>query len=481
MLLEGRMADTSPDKSSSTTVKRGLAASTKLQDETLPSTKTELSEHTRQLLSLRYDLLDRLGSGGMGIVYKARDRETGEVLALKILKSTLTDDATLMERFRNELRLARRITHHNVCRIYDFNRLEDSAFISMEFVDGNSLRELLNHPDRLEVPQVLHIARQICAGLGEAHIQGIVHRDLKPENVMLDRFGGVKLMDFGIARSLDTRSTATGSFLGTPAYMAPEQAEGKPVDRRSDIYALGLVLYEMFTGQAAFSGDTPLAVALKQIRDTPPSPRNLQPGLPVQVEYVILKCLCKDPAKRFQGVEEVEAALVAGATDYQRESLPAPDDGTVKQNSSPRFATDLVLFSLIQLLYVGFYLAALAKLERIDILTERFSPGWGWLMVVGVTVSALVGLAIRLYLLTAVAFHYPGLWGNFSRIFIFILVLDELWAMSPFLLAHRIGFGLAFAGTVPLLFLPFSQRTLISLYFRKGPADWRSQKTMTPP
>src|SRR2546430_2114285 len=134
----------------------------------LPSTKTELSEQTRQLLSLRYDLLDKLGSGGMGIVYKARDRETGEVLALKILKPTLTDDATLMERFRNELRLARRITHHNVCRIYDFNRVDDSAFISMEFVDGSSLRELLN-PGKLEVPKVLDIASQICAGLGEAN------------------------------------------------------------------------------------------------------------------------------------------------------------------------------------------------------------------------------------------------------------------------------------------------------------------------
>jgi serine/threonine protein kinase len=341
----------------------------------------------------------------------------------------------------------------------------------MEFVDGNSLRELLNRPGRLEVPQVLDIARQICAGLGEAHIQGIVHRDLKPENVMLDRLGCVKLMDFGIARSLDTRSTATGSFLGTPAYMAPEQAEGKPIDRRSDIYALGLVLYEMFTGHAAFSGDTPLAVALKQIRETPPSPRNLQPGLPAQVEFVILKCLCKDPEKRFQAVEEVEAALAEGATSDERQQLPPPVPAP--------FATDLVLFSLIQLLYVGLYLAALAKLERIDILTERFSPGWGWPMVVVVTVSALVGLAIRIYFLTAVAFHYPGLWENFSRIFILILVLDELWAMSPFLLAHRIGFGLAFAATVPLLFLPFSQRTLISLYFRKGPADWRSKKTMT--
>ncbi len=465
------MADTSPDKSSSAP-NRERATSIRVRNETLPSTKSGLSEQARQVLSLRYDLLDKLGSGGMGIVYKARDRETGEVLALKVLKSTLTDDPALMERFRNELRLARRITHHNVCRIFDFNRVDDSAFISMEFVDGNSLRELLNRPGRLEVPQVLDIARQICAGLGEAHIQGIVHRDLKPENVMLDRLGCVKLMDFGIARSLDTRSTATGSFLGTPAYMAPEQAEGKPIDRRSDIYALGLVLYEMFTGHAAFSGDTPLAVALKQIRETPPSPRNLQPGLPAQVEFVILKCLCKDPAKRFQGVEEVEAALAEDATDYN-EQFPPPMPAPV--------ATDLVLFSLIQLLYVGFYLAALAKLERIDILTERFSPGWGWPMVVVVTVSALVGLAIRIYFLTAVAFHYPGLWENFSRIFILILVLDELWAMSPFLLAHRIGFGLAFAATVPLLFLPFSQRTLISLYFRKGPADWRSKKTMTTP
>jgi serine/threonine protein kinase len=463
------MADISPEKSSPAVANRH-SASTTVQNETLPSTKADLSERTKQLLSLRYDLLDKLGSGGMGIVYKARDRETGEIIALKVLRSTLTDDPTFVERFRNELRLARRITHHNVCRIYDFNRVDDSAFISMEFVDGDSLREVLCRLGKLEVPQVLNIAMQICAGLGEAHSQGIIHRDLKPENVMLDRFGDVKLMDFGIARSLDTRSTATGSFLGTPAYMAPEQAEGKPADRRSDIYSLGLVLYEMSTGQAAFSGDTPLAVALKQIRETPPSPRNLQPGLPAQVEYVILKCLCKDPAKRFQAVAEVEAALAEGATRDEREQLPPPVPAP--------FVTDLVLFSLIQLLYVGFYLAALAKLERIDVLTESFSPGWGWPMVVVLTVSALVGLAIRIYFLTAIAFHYPGLWENFSRIFILILVLDELWAMSPFLLVHRIGFGLSFAATVPLLFLPFSQRTLLSLYFRKGPDDWRTQNTM---
>ncbi len=458
------MANISPDKSSAASADREPVTSARIPDEVLSST-SELSEQTKQLLSQRYDILYKLGSGGMGIVYKARDRETGEVVALKILKSTLTDDATLMERFRNELRLARRITHRNVCRIYDFNPVGNSACISMEFVDGSSLRELLNRPIRLEVPQVLHIARQICAGLGEAHIQGIVHRDLKPENVMLDRFGGVKLMDFGIARSLDTRSTATGGFLGTPAYMAPEQAEGKPVDRRSDIYALGLVLYEMFTGQAAFSGDTPLAVALKQIRDTPPSPRNLQPNLPVQVEYVVLKCLAKDPARRFQVVEEVEAALDPGATSYGKKSHFELDDLPKKPNET-RY---LVLFSLVQLLYLSFYLIALAKLDRIDFLTESFSPGLGWPMVILVTLSALIGIATRLYLLSAVAFSYPELGKSFLRIFIFVLVLDEIWAMSPFFLVHRIGFGIAFAATVPLLFLPFSQRTLIVMYFGKGP------------
>jgi len=157
---------------------------------------------------------------------------------------------------------------------------------------------------------------------------------------------------------------------------------------------------------------------------------------------------------------------------------------TTKQNSSePVVGTRiLVLFSLIQLLYVGFYLAALAKLERIDILAERFSQGWGWPMVILVTVSALVGLAIRLYLLTAIAFSYPGLGKIFSRIFVLVLMLDELWAMSPFLLTHRIGFGLAFAATVPLLFLPFSQSTLIASYYGKGHL-WAGnpQKTMPRP
>jgi hypothetical protein len=459
------MSETGPDKTPLTPVAAKPATSPQAPEETQPLPKLDLSESALLALGQRYELLEKLGSGGMGVVYKARDRETGEVLALKMLKSGLAGDANLMERFRNELRLARRITHRNVCRIYDFTRWDDCACISMEFVDGSSLREILNRLGRVELLQALHIARHICAGLREAHSQGIVHRDLKPENVMLDRFGNVKLMDFGIARSQDSNSTATGSFLGTPAYMAPEQAEGKAVDARADIYALGLVLYEMFTGKAAFSGGAPMAVALKQIREAPPAPRELQPGVPAQVEQIILKCLRKEPGERFQSVEAVETALSADSriTTWGSSQGQSPDESAVRPSISR--PTLRLLYCLIQLMYVAFYLTALAKLDRIDVLVDSLSPAWGWPAVIVATVSALTGLAIRLYLLTAVAFNYPGLGQSFSRLFPFVFVIDELWALSPFLLAHRIGFGLAFAATGALLYLPFSQRTLLRMYY----------------
>jgi len=259
-------------------------------------------------LTARYDILGEAGSGGMGIVYRARDRETGELVALKLLKPEIAADPAVAERFKNELRLARKITHKNVCRIHEFNRTDGTAYISMEFVDGESLRYILNRFGTLSLRKGIQIAQQICAGLREAHAQGIVHRDLKPENVMLDRAGNVKVMDFGIARSIDT-GTTTRAIVGTPAYMAPEQAEGRPVDARTDIYALGLILYEMFTGEVAFRGDTPVAVAFKQVHQTPSTPRELEPTLPDYIEKAILKCLEKNPAKRFQSLDALEAAL----------------------------------------------------------------------------------------------------------------------------------------------------------------------------
>ena len=251
----------------------------------------------------------------MGVVYKARDRETGEVVALKVLKPEIAIDPVAAERFINEVRLSRRITHKNVTRVYEFTRAGKTAYLSMEYVEGESLRSIVERMGAVGLRKGVQIGRQICAALHEAHSQGIVHRDLKPENVMLDRSGNVKVMDFGIARLLDTSATMTASgIIGTPAYMAPEQAEGRPVDVRTDIYAVGLILYEIFTGHTAFTGDTPMVVALKQIRETPVAPRTVEPTIPWELEAAILRCLDKDPAQRFQSAEELDAALAAVST-----------------------------------------------------------------------------------------------------------------------------------------------------------------------
>ena len=261
----------------------------------------------------RYEVLAEIGTGGTGIVYKVRDLETSEIVALKILKPEIASDPDVQENFKRELCLARKITHKNVCRIHEFNRANGTAYASMELVEGESLSSRLDRVGSLPVNEALGIARQICAGLREAHLQGIVHRDLKPANIMLDRNGSVKIMDFGIARMIHRDGPLTGTIVGTAEYMAPEQAELKPLSPCTDIYSLGLLLYEMITGIAAFSGDTPVAVALKQIRDYPKWPREIVPDLSGAVESVIMKCLQKDAAKRFQSADEFEAALVKAA------------------------------------------------------------------------------------------------------------------------------------------------------------------------
>jgi serine/threonine protein kinase len=268
-----------------------------------------LSAASLAALQQRYDILGEAGHGSMGNVYKARDRETGETVALKLLKPEIASDQAMMDRFKNELLFARKITHKNVCRVHEFNRIGGIAYTSMEFVEGESLRSVLNRFGGLPLRKANHVALQICSGLAEAHAQGIVHRDLKPENVMIDAQGNVKIMDFGIARSMEAGTRLTGSIVGTPAYMAPEQVAGKQVDYRTDIYSLGLMLYEMFTGTPAFAADTAIAVAMKQMRETPQAPHEIDPTIPVGSERAILRCLEKEPGKRFQTVVDLEKLL----------------------------------------------------------------------------------------------------------------------------------------------------------------------------
>jgi serine/threonine protein kinase/cell division protein FtsN len=273
----------------------------------------------------RYKILSQLGTGGTGIVYKVRDLETGEIVALKVLRPGIASDQEMQQNLRKEMCLARKVTHKNVCRIHEFDRLNGAACLSMEFVEGENLLSKLRRVGPLSVDETLEIARQICAGLHEAHLQGIVHRDLKPANIMLDRNGVVKIMDFGIARLSEGNVQMTGTIAGTPAYMAPEQVELKPMGPRTDIYSLGLLLYEMVTGIPTFEGDTPIALALKQVREIPKRPREIVPSVPAHVEALILKCLQKDPAKRFQSVDELYAALEKEATTKLSLELRLPD------------------------------------------------------------------------------------------------------------------------------------------------------------
>src|SRR5580693_4929228 len=316
-----------PESSPAQTVSASAAASP------IPN----LSSNALAAISQRYDILGEAGHGSMGNVYKARDRETGETVALKLLKPEIASDQSMMERFKNELLFARKITHKNVCRSYEFNRINGIAYTSMEFVEGESLRSVLNRFGGLPPRKAIDMLGQICSGLKEAHAQGIVHRDLKPENVMIDAQGNVKIMDFGIARSMEAVTRLTGSMVGTPAYMAPEQVGGKPVDYRTDIYSLGLILYEIFTGTPAFTADNSIAVALKQMREDPPPPHEIEPNIPVGTERAILKCLEKDPAKRFQSIAELESSLASGAAA----TPPVRPPGTASTTNANRISTGL--------------------------------------------------------------------------------------------------------------------------------------------
>jgi serine/threonine-protein kinase len=262
----------------------------------------------------RYEILDVVGKGGMGVVYRARDRQLDEDVALKVLRSeALKDDPTILDRFKQETKLARRITHRNVLRTHDFSEADGTSYISMEYIEGVTLKELVKSRGALPLGVGLSVAKQMCMGLEAAHLQGVVHRDIKPQNMLiLPETGELKVMDFGIARVQTMKEappesglTSAGTVMGTPDYMPPEQAQGNPADFRSDIYSLGVVLFEIFAGKLPFTGDTIMKIVMGHIQSPPPRPRSLNPRIPPELEALILRCLSKNPDDRPQKVEAI--------------------------------------------------------------------------------------------------------------------------------------------------------------------------------
>ncbi len=305
----------------------------------------------------RYRIESLVGEGGMGKVYKAYDKDLDRIIALKLVRPELSSDPVSMDRLKQELLLASKISHKNIVRIHDLGDVNGVKFISMAYVDGEDLCQVIARRGRLDIGRATHLARQICKGLEAAHHESVLHRDLKPQNILVDQQDNAFILDFGLARSVDAGAAMAGEVTGTPRYMSPEQAEGLPIDHRSDIYSVGLILYEMVTGDLPFSSDTVMQAMYQRVTQAPKNPKLLNPELPDYFVNIIMKCLEKDPTKRYQTAGALLKDLDAGAPPQRRNfTLALPRAG---------------MFTLIAaLLAIGIF-----GLTRIPAIHDKLFPG----------------------------------------------------------------------------------------------------------
>lgn len=280
----------------------------------------------------RYAVIERIGVGGMAEVYRARDELLGREVAVKVLNERLSTDRSFVERFRREAQAAANLSHPNIVSLYDYGTDESSNFIVMEFIDGSPLGDVIKNEGPLLPERAAEIAGDVAKALERAHTAGLVHRDVKPNNIMLTSTGQTKVTDFGIVRALggeaEQQMTQTGVVIGTAAYLSPEQAQGNAVDARSDVYSLGCVLYEMLTGRAPFSGDTPLAVAYKHVRETAQPPSNVNADVPPALDAITMKALAKNPDNRFQNAAEMREDLDRFLSGQKVTATPLLADAT---------------------------------------------------------------------------------------------------------------------------------------------------------
>jgi serine/threonine protein kinase/tetratricopeptide (TPR) repeat protein len=283
------------------------------------------------VLGNRYRILKVLGQGGMGAVYQARDQELDRVIALKVIRPELAGNPSILQRFKQELILARHVTHKNVVRIYDLGEADGIRFITMEFVEGDDLRTLLRRHGKFSPSQAVEIIQQICRALDSAHAEGVIHRDLKPQNVMRDPQGRVVVMDFGLARLLESPGmTQTGALVGTLEYMSPEQAMGETLDQRSDLFAVGLIFYELLTAKSPYKADTGIATLVKRTRESAVPVSQVDPSVPKSLSMVVARCLERDPNHRYNSAQELLQQLEAW------QSNPSVVEKLIAQSSPSR-------------------------------------------------------------------------------------------------------------------------------------------------